>query len=368
MRISIESKELMKALPVATSMAGRDRTLPILDCVKCQVKGLTMRMISFNNEIAVCRRVALLTSDADVSFCINARDFLAYAKTMKGEVTVLDIHDDLKSCSFVLDKGELTLPLLPVEDFPTLTNEERPKGFVIGAPLFREWMAIASGFVGSDKLRPVTANLWIYVDEGKIGCCASDSFKMFLDETSANSEWEKMEMLVQNTAFKVIADACVEADFASIKVGEKTYTVNVGATSILCRKVEYRYPDVRKVVPPTFEHTVSVDVAELTDTTERAMLTADMKTRLLKVKISDGSMTVTSEDVMNAKRNLETLLCDASCNKEFGIQGENLLRCLNTASGNTVSLSFNEGERSPIVIKGSEDETRRLLAMPLVAR
>ena len=367
MRITIESKELTKALAVASSMAGRDRTLPILDCVKCVVRGLAMSVTSFNNEIAVRRMIPLLSSEGDMSFCINARDFLAYSRTVKGEVAVIDISEDLKTCSFVHDRGEMNLPLLPVEDFPAITNEERRDGFVIDASLLREWVSISAGFVGSDKLRPVTANMWIYVDGGKIGCCASDSFKMFLDESPANPEWKSMQMLIQNSAFKVIADACADAEYANIKVGDNTYIVSVGATTILCRKVEYKYPDVRKVVPSTCDHSAAVNTTELGEAVERALLAADTKTMLLKFEIVPGMLTISSEDVMNSKKNKESVECLCECTKMFSVQGENFLRCLNTCSGETVTLSFNESERSPIICKGADDEGRKLLAMPLVA-
>lgn len=368
MRITIESKELIKALPVAASMAGRDRTLPILDCVKCVVKGMAMAITSFNNEIAVRRMLPLLSSDGDVSFCINARDFVAYSRTVKDEVAVIEISDDLQTCSFVHERGEMSLPLLPVEDFPIMTNEERKDGFVIDAGLLREWVSIASGFVGSDKLRPVTANLWIYIEDGKIGCCASDSFKMFLDETFASAEWKPMQMLIQNSAFKVIAEACTDADFANVKVGKNTYVVSVGTTSILCRKVENKYPDVRKIVPASCGHSVVVDMTEMMEATGRANLAADYKTKMLKVEIAPGVLTITSEDIMNSKKNKETVECLCECSKVFSVHGENFLRCLDTCSGKTVTLSFDEGVRSPIICKGADDEGRRLLAMPLVAR
>lgn len=83
MQIEINRKEFISALNVGGSMAGRVKTIPILEDVKITIKGTSAVISSFDNETAITKRTYIVSSTEDAMFCINPRNLVNILKTIK---------------------------------------------------------------------------------------------------------------------------------------------------------------------------------------------------------------------------------------------------------------------------------------------
>ena len=71
MELKIDRKELLSALTVGGSLAGRNKVLPILDNVKMRVKSNNLQVVSMDDQSAIQKRVVLLSCDVDGEFTVK---------------------------------------------------------------------------------------------------------------------------------------------------------------------------------------------------------------------------------------------------------------------------------------------------------
>ena len=121
MQIEVNRKDFISALNVGGSMAGRVKTIPILEDVKITIKGTSAVISSFDNETAITKRTCIVSSTEDAMFCINPRNLVNILKTIKDENVSLYVVENV--CTIVHSKGEATLPVEPAIDFPPPAKE-----------------------------------------------------------------------------------------------------------------------------------------------------------------------------------------------------------------------------------------------------
>ena len=74
MKFSVSRKEFLATLNVASAMAGKSKTIQILNCTKITINGNQMAVSSFDGDTAIVKGMSLINSDGDCSFCVNPND------------------------------------------------------------------------------------------------------------------------------------------------------------------------------------------------------------------------------------------------------------------------------------------------------
>lgn len=369
MQFEVNRKEFISALTVGGSMAGRVKTIPILEDVKITINGTSAVISSFDNETAVTKRTYIVSSSEDTVFCINPRNLVAILKTIKDENVTIYVEDNV--CTVIHSRGEATLPVEPAIDFPTPIREEDAQVVTLPCENLFDWFKRAKNFVASGEkveLRPVMGGIHFYVENGEVGVAASDSFKFFHDRMQVDSTNDiTTNALVTPRSVDAILDAINGNETVDVSFGKKSVVFKTADSMVLSRLIEGAYPNFRVVFGRSYPIGVTVDREALSESVSRAMLSANVASCLLKLTIDPcGRLLIDSEDLFSQRKSHEDLMCEVEGGGlEICLKGSVLADCLSTMNDEYVVLRMND-HRSPVMIREEEDTNKACVCLPML--
>lgn len=365
----VNRKKFISALNVGGSMAGRVKTIPILEDVKITIKGTTAVISSFDNETAITKRTYIVSSTEDAMFCINPRNLVNILKTIKDENVSLYVVENV--CTVVHSKGEATLPVEPAIDFPSPAKEADAQVVTLPCEGLFEWFKRAKVFVASGEkaeLRPTLGGIYFYVEKGEVGVASSDSFKFFHDRMMVD---ELNDVIVDALITPKSIDAILEVingnETVDVSFGKKSIVFKVADAMVMSRLIEGAYPKFKVVFNRPYPIEVKIGREELAESVSRATLSANVASMLLKLTIEpSGKIMIDSEDLFAQRKTHEEVACEVEGGSlEIGFKGSSLTDCLNTMDGETLIVSFND-YKSPAMFKESDGSAKAAVCLPML--
>lgn len=369
MQIEVNRKEFISALNVGGSMAGRVKTIPILDDVKITVKGISAVISSFDNETAITKRTYIVSSTEDAMFCINPRNLVNILKTIKDENVSLYVVENV--CTVVHSKGEATLPVEPAIDFPSPAKEKDAQVVTLPCENLFEWFKRAKVFVASGEkaeLRPVLGGIYFYVENGEVGVASSDSFKFFHDRMMVDElSGVTVDALITPRSIDAILEVVNGNETVEVSFGKKSIVFKVADAMVMSRLIEGAYPKFKVVFDRPYPIEVKIGREEFAESVSRATLSANMASMLLKLTIEpSGKIMIDSEDLFAQRKTHEEVACEVEGGSlEIGFKGSSLTDCLNTMDGETLIVSFND-HKSPAMFKESDGSAKAAVCLPML--
>lgn len=369
MQLEVNRKEFISALNVGGSMAGRVKTIPILEDVKITIKGTSAVISSFDNETAITKRTYIVSSTEDAMFCINPRNLVNILKTIKDENVYLYVVENV--CTIVHSKGEATLPVEPAIDFPSPAKEEDAQVVSLPCEGLFEWFKRAKSFVASGEkadLRPVLGGIYFYVQNGEVGVASSDSFKFFHDRMQVDELSNiVVDALITPRSIDAILEVINGNETVEVSFGKKSIVFKVADAMVMSRLIEGAYPKFKVVFDRPYPIEVKIGREELAESVSRATLSANIASMLLKLTIEpSGKIMIDSEDLFAQRKTHEEVACEVEGGSlEIGFKGSSLTDCLNTMDGDTLVVSFND-HKSPAMFKESVGSAKAAVCLPML--
>lgn len=369
MQIEVNRKEFISALNVGGSMAGRVKTIPILEDVKITIKGASAVISSFDNETAITKRTYIVSSTEDAMFCINPRNLVNILKTIKDENVSLYVVENV--CTIVHSKGEATLPVEPAIDFPSPVKEADVQVVTLPCEGLFDWFKRAKSFVASGEkadLRPVLGGIYFYVQNGEVGVASSDSFKFFHDRMQVDElSGITVDSLITPRSIDAILEVINGNETAEVSFGKKSIVFKVADAMVMSRLIEGAYPKFKVVFDRPYPIEVKIGREELAESVSRATLSANIASMLLKLTIEpSGKIMIDSEDLFAQRKTHEEVACEVEGGSlEIGFKGSSLTDCLNTMDGETLIVSFND-HKSPAMFKESDGSAKAAVCLPML--
>lgn len=369
MQIEVNRKEFISALNVGGSMAGRVKTIPILEDVKITIKGTSAIISSFDNETAITKRTYIVSSTEDAMFCINPRNLVNILKTIKDENVSLYVVENV--CTVVHSKGEATLPVEPAIDFPSPAKEKDAQVVTLPCENLFEWFKRAKVFVASGEkaeLRPMLGGIYFYVENGEVGVASSDSFKFFHDRMMVDElSGVTVDALITPRSIDAILEVVNGNETVEVSFGKKSIVFKVADAMVMSRLIEGAYPKFKVVFDRPYPIEVKIGREELAESVSRATLSANIASMLLKLTIEpSGKIIIDSEDLFAQRKTHEEVACEVEGGSlEIGFKGSSLTDCLNTMDGETLIVSFND-YKSPAMFKESDGSAKAAICLPML--
>lgn len=361
--VELERKEFIKALTLGSSFSGKNRVLPALDYVRLDYDPSYFMEISSNDgEMSV--RTAFRNVKCDVNFDIflDPKLLLSSLKSLKDDTVKLSIKE--KTCDVIHANGNYSIPLGVVDEYPQIKIDEENTCIVVKSERLFDWINIAKNFVGSDELRAVMNGIYIYVNNGMCGVCASDGHKLYNDYEHYSEDTTKCDGILTPNAINTVLSMLNGTESATILFGERNMSFTAGDTSITCRKIEGRYPNFNAVIPQTHSIDVYVDKDTISESLNRVLCMANSSC-LVKMRIDGLNVTLTAEDIdFSKKANDYFLATDSNKNITIGLKGIFFKLCLDAILSDNVKIEMTDHSRA-IVLIDSKEPNKRILLMPM---
>ena len=366
MNIKVNRKTILDALRFGGMVAGKNKTIPILDYCKVAVKGGKMVVTSTDTEITIAKKVDGIECDVEnAEFCIVPSDLATILTTLRDESVTLEVNESV--CTLIHSRGTAKMAILPAEEFPSSPSNETNTKFSMDASKLKEWLDASKSFVANDQLRQALTGMYLAIENGEVWCAASDAHKLYMDGYKDISfEGMTTSMIVPNKAFGYASSILDGYASVTVTVNDNTVSFIVSDAKISARLVVGAYPKVKLLIPKNNPISVEVNTADLMGSIARMKLFADKVSNQVVMSFSEDGLKLTCSDLMSNKSCED--FCDVLSYDGEGIEictkAENLEAVVSKVHSETIMFSMSEANKA-IVIYEANNPNKILFTMPL---
>lgn len=366
MTVVVSKSELLHALNVGGAVAGKNKVIPILEMVKCEVSHGKMTVSSHDGECTVSCTIPYMEADETFGFCVSGKDFVGVIKSIKDDSVSITVSVDGGYLLVKHQKGTLQLPITDVASFVMPSQDEAGQHMSMSSMKLAEWIKFAQGFVCQDDLRPVMQGMLLNVSYNHCEMCATDAHKMMVDDYTLEDNNCEFKSVIPARCFQAIMAVLATSDMVSITNHDKNIAFEGDGCMVCCRKVEGNFPNYRAVIPDAMQSVghATVDKQDIIDSVKRANIFTDMDTHSIKIGVSDGKLHVAGKSEMLNRYVDEFIVAEMGGDIGVALKADFLLNCLSSIVGDKVDILF-FGENRAVLFNDGSRGGKTILQMPM---
>lgn len=367
MDITLNTKDLVKALTIGGCFANKSKIMPILDCVKIECGEGFIRIYSSDTENSIGKRV----SDVEVKelgdVCIDYKSLISYIKLIKDDCVHISTQGNGFLATISHSKGELELPIMDASEFPLPSDLNDVEYVNFDAKIMLQCIQESKDFIYHDNLRPQFMGINMVASDNKVDFASTDTIMMYLNTFNVETKNE-FNAIIPNGAIKPLMDMLRDASNVKIRKNEGLIEFTCQGTRLVARMYNGNFPDCKRIIPKNNSKKVIVNKIEFIETLNRASV-ASTRTPLIKLEL-DGSdcMWVEAQDIDFSLKGREHINCkyngDFGSSTMIGLDANKFITCLNAINSENVELAIESGTK-PMLIKDLDDIEKVIILMPM---
>jgi DNA polymerase III subunit beta len=294
MKLTTCQSDLDYALRTIAPAVGVRSSHPILDCCLITAAGGAMSITGFNLDLGITVAGLPAAVETDGAVALPYRLLAGLVSRFEGDEAIT-----LADGALTASAGSYGLAAQDAADYPAMPVVEAASAELHLSAGIRACMAAASTDASKQMLQG------IHLGSGHME--ATDGHRLM---RYALDLPEALDVVLPASTMRLLQDRV-----CTIAVAKGQAVIDAGdGITIYSRIMDGAYPDVAKLIPDTFEHTITIDRRRLTRALERVALIGEV----VKLEAVGGTIAITAEaDANNGK---ELLKVDGTAKGHLGVQ------------------------------------------------
>lgn len=361
MKITVNQKNLKKALNLVEKVVSKNTSLPILNNILLKTENGRLKVSATNLEIGVNYIIGAKIEEVG-QIAVPARIISDFIGNIIDDKVSLTTKNNILSINSERYKTQILG--FDAKDFPIIPKIKTKPVAVIPSKLLRTSLMAVLDSVAVSETRPELAGVFMDLNHDKIVFAATDSFRLTEKSVDFKNVHKQFFIIPRNTAVELIRVAGELEGDLSFNTSDNQISFSNDDFEMVSRVVDGNYPDYKKIIPEKFISRVLVKKDELDKTIRIAGL---FSTNISDIKIncSNNKMAILAKN--SDKGEIETII-DASLKNqpfEVSLNFHYLLDGLKILDTEKVVIEFT-GLGSPLVIRPNDDKKDVVyLIMPL---
>jgi len=361
MHITVNQKNIKKALSIAEKIISRNPSLPILNNILLKTENGRLRVSSTNLEIGIsCIIGAKIDEVGEIA--IPARVSSDLINNIADEKITL--HTKNNTLFINSDRYKTQILGLDPKEFPIIPKLKKEPVVVIPSKTLRNMLFSVADAVAISETRPELAGVYMDISPKKLIFAATDSFRLSEICLDIKNPGQCSMIIPRNTVMELIRITGDTDGDIEIKVGDNQISFYNNDFELVSRLIDGTYPDYKKVIPEKFLSRVLV---QKNDIEKDARLAGLFSSNISDIKILCSKNTILFKAKNSDRGEIETTISAVLKNDPFetSVNYHYLLDGLKIMDSDKVVVEFT-GNGNPLVIK-PYDDSRELtyLIMPL---
>ena len=221
-----------------------------------------------------------------------------------------------------------------------------------------------------EELRPVMNGIYFDITPEYTAIVASDGSKLVRNRCYAvKNETPSTFILPKKPASLLKSVLAKDGGDVVIKFNDRNAVISFSDGVLICRLIEGRYPNYNSVIPKDNPNHLRIDRKVLISALRRVMPFASESSELVKFKVEQGQVVLSSEDIDFATSAKEALICDYDgIAMSIGFKGPALLEILNNIDSTDVVIELADPSRAGVVVPAEQPDQEEvlMLIMPML--
>jgi DNA polymerase-3 subunit beta len=283
MKVITCQADLDHALRTIAPAVGHRSSHPILDCCLIQAAGGTMTVTGFNLDLGITVTIPAAV-ETDGAVALPYRLLAGLVSRFEGD-EALTLADGALTAS----AGSYGLAAADAADYPALPVVDATSSELHLSAGIRACMAAASTDAAKQLLQG------IHLGNGHMEATDGHRLMRYAIDLPAD-----LNVVLPASTMRLLQDRVVAIAIAK---GQAVIDAGDGIT-IYSRILDGSYPDVAKLVPDAFKHTITVNRHRFNRALERVAIIADAHNSIVKLTAGSGGLEISAEADANNGREL----------------------------------------------------------------
>ena len=303
MKIVCSRDELVQKLGVVSRAVSTRGTVQVLSGILLQAQGDILSLAATDMELSL-RATLAAKIEGDGAVVVPGKLLTDLARLLPASEVTIEYRPEEGVVQIACGAASYRLNTYSAEDFPRLPD--------VGAQLHKidrvallETIDRVARSASRDESRPVLTGILVRFEAGKLVMAATDSYRLSVKETVLEQAAPELEAIIPARALQELGRLAGSADTIELGVHENHVVFGTADAWLTTRRIDGQFPNVRQLVPETFDVEVTIPRAELLDVVRRVSVLAQRNSPL-RLRFAEGELTVSAQtqDVGEAKESL----------------------------------------------------------------
>lgn len=270
MRFICTQENLLEGLSSVAPIAGRNKQLPVLNHLLCQIKDGVLHLTATDLEIGIRTTVAGKMEE-EGSCTVPARKLLDYVQQLPA-TNPLQLQRNENRLSLSTEGFQAHFPVAQADEFPLLPVAETTQKLTLNAELLCQGLQSTAFAAARDATRPEIHSVFVIGEGTTLRLAATDSFRLVEEIITLDEPVERFSFLLPlTTTHEVIR--LFSSRLTLVVIPHTNYiTFQEGGAELSSRLMEGTYPEYQQIIPTRFA---------VEGTIEREALVRALKTLLV---------------------------------------------------------------------------------------
>ncbi|MDX1940432.1 MAG: DNA polymerase III subunit beta [Saprospiraceae bacterium] len=363
MKFSVSSSELLKRLQIAGGAIGSNPVLPILEDFLFTINNNRLVIAATDLETSITTEIEVM-SDSDGAVAVPAKILLETLKALPQQPITFSVNDDNLGIEITSAYGKYKLAGENGQDFPRIPESEEVDTITLSANVLTQGINKTLFATSNDELRPAMSGVYFQVDFNKITFVATDAHKLVKYTFSDVSSDVSTSFIVPKKALNLLKNALPGSGEVKLAFNKANAFFSFEDTQLVCRLIDARYPDYNAVIPVENPNVLTIPRGDFQNSLKRIAIYANKTTNQVILKIEDGNLTVSAQDLDFSNEATEQLSCSYDGNPlTIGFNAKFLVEMLSVLDADDVKVEMSTPTRAGILLPSEEKEGEEILML-----
>ncbi|MBP5403732.1 MAG: DNA polymerase III subunit beta [Elusimicrobiaceae bacterium] len=369
MKINITKATLLEGIQIVSSGVSSRTTLPILHNVLMETQNGKLKLVRTDMEMATVHFVpAEIVEEGSIT--VPLKEFADIIKNLADDKEITLTSDENNKFHIKSGKSKFWVIGTPKSEYPAIPEIER-SGKIELDPLLLQQMVEKTAFSASTQETRYILNglLWSSSAEG-FEVVATDGGRLAVASQAPLAGVKDFKVIIPT---KILTEVCRfigiakpgSDDKIEVNVASNQVSFIMKDTTFISRLIEGNFPNYKQVIPTKTNIKFEVFAKELLASTRRAALCAGEFGSIVKYKVEDNKLTVSSNSQnMDFTDELPVEYVGEAFEANF--KPQYIIDVLKNVSAEKVSFAFVNASQ-PMLMEPVEESSFKYVIMPMRA-
>jgi len=373
MKFTVERAVLLKALAHVQSVVERRNTIPILANVLISAQDGVLKLTATDMEIAVVEEIpGVQIARPGRTTAPAATLYEIVRKLPEGAKVELDYGGGDAALKLRAGRFNTDLSVLPVEDFPAMTDGKLPHAFALPAGQLRELIDRTRFAISTEETRYYLTGIYLHATESEgapvLRAVATDGHRLArIEEPLPEGASGIPGVIIPRKTINEVRKLAEETqDEIAIKLSETKIRFELGTVQLTSKLIDGTFPEYDRVIPRGNDKILRVNKKEFAEAVGRVAAISSERSRPVKLSIDRNHLLISASSAEQGQAQ-EELDADAvkyeSSPLEIGFQAR-YLNDITDQIGDQVEFRFADGSAPTVVTDSAKPEALYVL-MPM---
>lgn len=371
MRFTLSSTALNSRLQTLAKVINKKNSLAIPESFLFQVHDGKIKITASDSENRMTTELPLDESDTDGEFAIPNRTILDAVKELPEQPLTFEVNPETYEVAIEYQNGRYNFTAQNAEEYPQKAPiADDAKTITISAKVLCDNIARTIFATDNNEIRPVMNGIYFDLLPDCLAFVASDGHKLVRCRyTAIKSEEHASFILPKKPAMLLRTVLDKSEDDVTIKFSSNSAEFYFPNGTLSSTLIEGVFPNYNAAIPTDNTNELVIDRKALLGAIKRVLPFASMSSQLIRFRLENGSLELTSEDLDFATSAKEDIVCSYSGTPlQIGFRGDFFSEILNSITTDDIKMLLGDPSRAGIILptEQPENEDILMLIMPLL--